>query len=63
MCDEDGPKVADTFYENLFPAGADLQGTHPDTTEAARALHVAVAKLRGEGVSFGRWVPFIHLGI
>ena len=66
MQDEDGPKVADTFYEKLFPAkssAVDLQRGHPDTTEAARALHVSVAKLRAEGVSFGRWVPFIHLGI
>ena len=66
MRDEDGPKVADTFYENLLPAknlGVDLQHAHPDTTEAARALHVSIAKLRAEGVSFGRWVPFIHLGI
>ena len=68
MQDEDGPKVADTFYENLFPgndSGVDLQCGHPDTTEAARALHVSVAKLRAEGVPFGRWVPFIpsHLGI
>ena len=64
--DKDGPKVADTFYENLFPrknSSSDLQHAHPDTTEAARALHVSVAKLREEGVSFGRWVPFIHLGI
>lgn len=34
----------------------------PDITQAARALHLAVAKLRSEGVSFARWVPFIHLG-
>ena len=30
--------------------------------EAARALHLAVTKLRSENVSFARWVPFIHLG-
>ena len=63
MSDEDGPKVADAFYENFFPAGADLQRAHPDTTDAARALHVAIAKLRAEDVSFRRWVPFIHLGL
>jgi hypothetical protein len=66
MQDEDGPKVADTFYEKLLPAknlGVDLQRAPLDTTEAARALHVSVAKLRAEGVSLERWVPFIHLGI
>ena len=33
-----------------------------DTTKAARALHLAVKKLRSENASFVRWVPFIHLG-
>ncbi|KAF8512786.1 CHAT domain-containing protein [Gautieria morchelliformis] len=63
--DEDGPKVADAFYEYLFRdnSSSNAEDTfRPDTTQAARALHVAVAKLRAEGVSFKRWVPFIHLG-
>jgi hypothetical protein len=34
----------------------------PDTTQAARALHLAVAKLRSKNAAFVRWVPFIHLG-
>jgi hypothetical protein len=62
--DEDGPKVADSFYEYLYrnkPSAVD-DTFRPDTREAARALHVAVANLRSEGVSFKRWVPFIHMG-
>ena len=34
----------------------------PDTAQAARALHLAVAQLRSEKVSSVRWVPFIYLG-
>jgi hypothetical protein len=64
ISDDDGPKVADAFYEYLYrnkpSAGEDT--FLPDTREAARALHVAIAKLRSEGVSFKRWVPFIHMG-
>ncbi|KAF8531369.1 CHAT domain-containing protein [Gautieria morchelliformis] len=64
ISDEDGPKIADAFYEYLYrenrPSVTDT--FRPDTREAARALHVAVAKLRSEGVSFKRWVPFIHMG-
>jgi hypothetical protein len=64
ISDEDGPKVADAFYEHLYRKNQpDVTDTfRPDTREAARALHVAVAKLRSEGVSFKRWIPFIHIG-
>ena len=64
MSDEDGPKVADTFYEYFFrEKNSSLEGTfQSDTSHAALALHLAVAKLHSEGVSFIRWVPFIHLG-
>ncbi|KIM71166.1 hypothetical protein PILCRDRAFT_83064, partial [Piloderma croceum F 1598] len=60
----DGPKVADSFYETLFKEHGSLttDGSGPDITQAARALHLAVAKLRSENASFVRWVPFIHLG-
>jgi hypothetical protein len=54
--------IADTFYENLFiePGSDSTDPSGPDTTQAARALHLAVAKLRSENVSFVRWVPFTH---
>jgi ABC-type sulfate transport system substrate-binding protein len=64
ISDEDGPKVADAFYKYLYrnkPSAAE-DTFRPDTREAARALHIAVANLRSEGVSFKRWVPFIHMG-
>lgn len=64
ISDIDGPKVADTFYENIFDEASSntTNSSGPDTTRAARALHYAVIKLRSENVSFARWVPFIHLG-
>jgi hypothetical protein len=61
MDDEDGPKVVDVFYNHIFGTGRE---SHPDSTKAAEALHLAIKKLRTEkGVSFQRWVPFIHLGL
>ena len=64
ICDVDGPEIMDTFYGNLFRAkNLTLTDTSLDAMQAARALHLAVAKLRAEGVSFVRWVPFIHLGL
>ncbi|KAJ6526886.1 tetratricopeptide repeat-containing protein [Mycena vulgaris] len=66
MNDEDGPKIADTFYEYLFrDCGSNsVPSVVPDLTQAAEALHLAVAKLRKEpGMTFKRWVPFVHYGI
>ena len=61
--DEDGPTIADTFYEKLFFGGPDGKpALKPDMTKSALALHLAVKKLRSQGVSFHRWVPFIHMG-
>jgi hypothetical protein len=64
ISDADGPKITDVFYEHLFKAHNCLKmdNSVPDTTRAVQALHLAVAKLRSENVSFARWVPFIHLG-
>ena len=59
--DDAAPIVVDCFYGHLFKHAPT---SHPDTTEAARALHLAVKKLRAQGnSSFRRWVPFIHLGL
>jgi hypothetical protein len=44
-------------------AAADALPLYPNTTEAARALHLAVAILRNENASFMRWVPFVHFGL
>ncbi|THH16518.1 hypothetical protein EW146_g4137 [Bondarzewia mesenterica] len=64
MHDMDGPKIVDEFYRYLFEdeAGAPVP-PYPNTTRAARALHLAVAKLRAQNCAFKRWVPFVHLGL
>ncbi|KAJ6596526.1 hypothetical protein B0H10DRAFT_1828198 [Mycena sp. CBHHK59/15] len=66
MADSDGPRIANTFYEELFK-NCDITSNPPvtpDLTQAARALHLAVAKLRKEpNVPFVRWVPFVHYGL
>ena len=46
ICDPDCPVIADEFYGHLFQGHQD--GSDPDTTEAARALHFAVKKLRAQ---------------
>ncbi|KAJ7896193.1 CHAT domain-containing protein [Mycena leptocephala] len=65
MQDNDGPKIADTFYKHLFK-DCDPNANPPvlpDLAKAAEALHMAVAELRAEpGISFKRWVPFVHYG-
>ncbi|ETW77576.1 hypothetical protein HETIRDRAFT_244466, partial [Heterobasidion irregulare TC 32-1] len=60
--DDDGPKIANEFYRRDFNDHAD--GSAPDTTESARALHITVKKLRAQynERSFVRWVPFVHYG-
>jgi hypothetical protein len=60
--DEDGPTIADTFYEELFCGPDGRLALKPDMTKSALALHLAVKKLRLQGASFHRWVPFIHMG-
>ncbi|KAJ7793816.1 hypothetical protein B0H14DRAFT_2622506 [Mycena olivaceomarginata] len=57
MRDLDGPGVADAVHTHLFRDG------QPKASEAARALHIAVRKLRSAGVPHKRWVPFIRMGI
>ncbi|KAJ7478768.1 tetratricopeptide repeat-containing protein [Mycena galericulata] len=62
MDDRDGPKIADTFYEYLFKdCGPD---NLPELSKAAKALHLAATKLSKEpGMTFHRWVPFVHYGL
>ena len=66
MHDADGPRIADSFYEVLSRDSLSTTGAcrmFPDAARAAEALHIAVAKLRNEGSSLTRWVPFIHFGL
>lgn len=58
ISDPDGPKIAETVYNHLFP-----EGGSPDITHAAKALQMAVDKLRDEGAPYQRWIPYIHIGI
>ncbi|KAJ7108260.1 CHAT domain-containing protein [Mycena epipterygia] len=64
MQDADGPEVAEAFYGHLF-RNADPTSdppVFPDLNESAKALHLAVKKLR-EKVPLARWVPFVHYGL
>ncbi|CCO35851.1 hypothetical protein RSOLAG1IB_06044 [Rhizoctonia solani AG-1 IB] len=58
VIDDDAPLVADKVYEQLMKDGKVGNG------EAGRALHGAVAELRGKvgEMEFYRWVPYIHIG-
>ncbi|KAG8729303.1 hypothetical protein FRC10_004079 [Ceratobasidium sp. 414] len=57
--DGDAPLVAEKSYEYM------LKDRLPDTSKAARALHHAVGCLRENvGVEkYGRWAPYIHIGL
>ncbi|CAE6520932.1 unnamed protein product [Rhizoctonia solani] len=58
IVDEDAPLIADEVYARL------LKGGRMDARGAARALHLAVCRLRDEvgDRAFSRWVPYIHMG-
>lgn len=56
MADPDGPTVAEAVYKQVF------QSENIDATLAATGLHLAIQKLRREGTSFQRWMPYIHFG-
>ena len=59
ISDKLAPEVARDVYEQLFRSG-----TRPDYREAARALHLAIGRLRDSGkASFVTWLPFIHVGL
>ncbi|KAG9082068.1 hypothetical protein FRC06_005258 [Ceratobasidium sp. 370] len=57
--DSDAPLIAENFY------GYMLDEQIPNENKAARALHHAVGCLRKKiGVKeFGRWAPYIHIGL
>ncbi|KAF7362571.1 CHAT domain-containing protein [Mycena venus] len=66
IADPDGPKVARTFYGELFRTCNAYSDPPvlPNVTKAAYALHRAIVKLREEpGISFARWIPFVHYGL
>ncbi|TFK43081.1 CHAT domain-containing protein [Crucibulum laeve] len=70
IADEDGPKIADAFYDSLFQRTEitpeeefSERLLEPDTTQTAYALHRAIARLRSKpDIAYARWTPFIHIG-
>jgi len=61
--DSEAPEVAQSVYEQLFTREGDGERGMPDARRAARALHVAIGRLRSRDVPFISWVPFIHVGL
>lgn len=59
ISDYDAPLVTDKVYSHL------VQDGKLDSSQAAKALHIAVAALRiNTGVdNFYRWVPHVHIGV
>ncbi|KAJ7246519.1 CHAT domain-containing protein [Mycena rebaudengoi] len=58
IMDDDGPAIVETVYNHLLGSGK-----RPQASEAAKALQLAVRRMRDAGVPYERWVPFIHLGV
>jgi hypothetical protein len=56
MSDEDGPAMAEWFYEEL------MSNEIVDADAIAYALDSAVQKLREKEPSPKRWAQFVHLG-
>jgi hypothetical protein len=56
MHDEDGPKLAQRFYEAL------LMHDHLDLDDIPYALEEAITSLRSQGVPAQRWALFMHMG-
>ncbi|KAG8687698.1 hypothetical protein FRC08_011846 [Ceratobasidium sp. 394] len=60
ISDADGPEFCAEFYKAL------LAGEDPDRVDFNRvglAVHCAVQRLRSNGVSMFRWIPFVHYGV
>lgn len=57
--DDQAAFIAKQFYDQMFKDHAAL----PQASEAARALHLAVQRLRKQQAQLAQWVPFIHIGI
>jgi CHAT domain-containing protein/tetratricopeptide (TPR) repeat protein len=63
MADTDGADLSQFFYKSIFPAESPGRKRVPYYERSARALQVAVKKLRRKrGVTLERWVNFVHYG-
>ena len=56
MNDEDGPRIAQLFYEKLLAEDVITLDSIP------YALDCAISQLRKSGVAPDRWATFIHMG-
>jgi hypothetical protein len=56
MNDEDGPKVAQHVYRQLF------KNERLDLDDIPYALDDAMRMLQDQGVPASRWASFIHMG-
>lgn len=56
MYDDDGPRMAQWFYEAL------LEKEMLDLTDIPYALDTAVQKLRDTGAPAARWATYMHMG-
>ena len=62
MADKDGAGLSKHFYNAIFSDKGD-QNEMPYYERSARALHIAVKKLRRmRGITLERWVNFVHYG-
>lgn len=59
MADEDAPDVSEDFYRHMF-----RESGRVDVRDAATAINLATkAMRRRKGMTLGRWVNFIHIGV
>jgi hypothetical protein len=56
MYDDDGPRMAQWFYEALF------ENEVIELDDIPYALDAAVQRLRNTGASAARWATYMHLG-
>ena len=58
MSDFVGPIVAEKVYAKVCE-----KQNEPEVTLAAEGLHLAICELRKQGVSYEKWMSFVHFGI
>jgi len=58
MSDDVGPIVAEKVYTKICE-----KQNKPNIILAAEGLHLAICELRKQGVSFEKWMSFVHFGI
>jgi CHAT domain-containing protein len=59
MDDEDGPYVAEDFYQHMF---RNLGSGKVDFRDAATAINLATREMRKKKLPPSRWVNFVHIG-